>query len=350
MRGRSISLCTRHARLSMCQHALPDWLYTRQRMLMHKRAPVLANNRSPAFLYFPEPHSWGNYFGFSLSLSLSFLLLCCSCSLFFASPATMDLPWSTVLFALGEPWHLMLETLTFIPQTLMAAVGHGHLSVLTHWHAFQDAWFANVWAVLGPRIAEGGAPLVSELLSRAHGVVLDIGPGAGNWVHLYPNANARAIRKDGAGAGGSAAASSSSSSSSTTTTTTTTTPPPAVVKIYGIEPNLQHHASLRRKVKEAGLDGVYEVVGAGAEELGRLGLGIGKGTVDTVVTTQVMCSVPGPERLVTELYGYLKPGGVWIVYEHVKTKETGWVEWYQGVFLLWSCSFFFPLFFPLYRV
>jgi SAM-dependent methyltransferase len=244
----------------------------------------------------------------------------------------MDVPWSTVLFALWEPWHLMLETLTFIPQTLMAGVGHGHLSVLTHWHAFQDAWFANVWAVLGPRFAEGGAPLVSELLSRAHGVVLDIGPGAGNWVHLYPNANAKAIRKDGAGAGGSAAA-------STTTT-------PAVAKIYGIEPNLHHHASLRRKVKEAGLDGVYEVVGAGAEELGRLGLGIGKGTVDTVVTTQVMCSVPGPERLVTELYGYLKPGGVWIVYEHVKTKETGWVEWYQGVSLLLPFSSFFR-FFPL---
>jgi hypothetical protein len=44
--------------------------------------------------------------------------------------------------------------------------------------------------------------------------------------------------------------------------------------------------------------------------------------------------VPAPERLVRELYGYLKPGGVWIVYEHVKTKETGWIEWYQGMFLV----------------
>lgn len=133
------------------------------------------------------------------------------------------------------------------------------------------------------------------------------GPGAGNWVHLYPNPNAKANAKlkesAGSAPGGVTAA--------------------VVTKVYGVEPNLEHHASLRRKVKEAGLDGLYEIVGAGAEELGGLGLEIGKGTVDTVVTKQVLCSVPAPERLVRELYGYLKPGGVWIVYEHVKTKETG---------------------------
>lgn len=151
--------------------------------------------------------------------------------------------------------------------------------------------------MLGAQFAEGSAPVVKELLSGARGVVLDIGPGAGNWVHLYVNPT-----KGGGG----------------------------VTKIYGVEPNLDQHASLRRKVREAGLEGVYEIVGAGAEELRGLGLGIGNGSVDTVVTKQVLCSVPGPERLVRELYEYLKPGGVWIMYEHVKTKERGWVDWYQG--------------------
>ena len=117
----------------------------------------------------------------------------------------------------------------------------------------------------------------------------------------------------------------------------------AVTKIYGVEPNVEWHASLRRKVQEAGLEGVYEVVGAGAEELGTLGLGIDKGSVDTVVTKQVLCSVPKPERLVRELYGYLRPGGVWIMYEHVKTEEKGWVEWYQGVCCVFRSPFSFDV-------
>jgi SAM-dependent methyltransferase len=209
----------------------------------------------------------------------------------------MDITWSALLETLWEPWYLMLVTLTFIPQTLLKIFRQGQFATLASWHAFRDAWFANTWAALGPQFAEGRALVVKELLSRAHGVVLDIGPGAGNWVHLYSNP---------AKGGG------------------------RMTKVFGVEPNLEQHASLRRKVREAGLEGVYEIVGVGAEELGGLGLGIGKGSVDTVVTKQVMCSVPGPERLVKELYGYLKPGGVWIMYEHVKTKEGGWVGWYQG--------------------
>jgi hypothetical protein len=225
----------------------------------------------------------------------------------------MEVTWSLLLATLWEPWYLMLVTLTFVPATLLSMVRTGHFAALASWRAFQDAWFADVWAVLGPQFAEGSAPVVKALLSRASGVVLDIGPGAGNWVHLYPNASLDGKKRGGAGPGGGPSGAG------------------AVTKIYGVEPNLEQHASLRRKVKEAGLEGVYEIVGAGAEKLGGLGLGIGKGTVDTVVTKQVLCSVPGPESLVRELYGYLKPGGIWIMYEHVKTKEKGWVEWYQGM-------------------
>jgi hypothetical protein len=94
-----------------------------------------------------------------------------------------------------------------------------------------------------------------------------------------------------------------------------------VTKIFGVEPNLEQHASLRRKVMEAELEGVYEIVG-GAR---RVRAGDWEGSVGTVVTMQVLCSVLGPETLVRELYGYLKPGRGRIMYEHVKTKEGGWV-------------------------
>jgi hypothetical protein len=98
--------------------------------------------------------------------------------------------------------------------------------------------------------------------------VLDVGPGAGNWAHLYPNPNLKAEKRARAGADAGRGGAG------------------AVTKIYGVEPNLEHHASLRRKVREAGLEGVYEIVGAGAEELGELRLGIGKESVDTLVTKQ----------------------------------------------------------------
>jgi hypothetical protein len=80
----------------------------------------------------------------------------------------------------------MLITLTFIPQTLLKIFHQGQFAIPASWHAFQDAWFANTWAVLGPQFAEGSG-LVVELLGRAQGVVLDIGPGAGNLVYLYPD-------------------------------------------------------------------------------------------------------------------------------------------------------------------
>jgi SAM-dependent methyltransferase len=48
-----------------------------------------------------------------------------------------------------------------------------------------------------------------------------------------------------------------------------------------------------------------------------------RGSVDTIVTVQCLCSIPGPERVIRDLYPLLKPGGRWIVYEHVRTKFQG---------------------------
>jgi hypothetical protein len=45
-----------------------------------------------------------------------------------------------------------------------------------------------------------------------------------------------------------------------------------------------------------------------------------------------LCSIPEPRRNMAQLYGYLKPGGRWYVYEHVKCfREQGWgMRLYQG--------------------
>lgn len=207
-----------------------------------------------------------------------------------------------IRITLLDPLQFMLLSISFIPRTIFRILSTREISALTSWSAFQSTWFATFWSYYGPKMAETATPVVSPLLSLARGIVLDIGPGAGSWIHLYD--------------------------------------PSTVTKIYGIEPNKGHHDALRQKIKSAGLEGTYEIIGAGAEDLRGLNLGIDEGTVDTVVTLAVLCSVPQPDRLIRDLYGYLKPGGKWIMYEHVRTHQTGFVSWYQAALdLVWGYIF-----------
>ncbi|CAC9887356.1 unnamed protein product [Aureobasidium pullulans] len=108
---------------------------------------------------------------------------------------------------------------------------------------------------------------------------------------------------------------------------------------YGVEPNPEHHAALKRRVEAAGLKGIYEILPVGAQDLGTVGLE--KESIDTIVTLQTLCSCPGPQDIIKSLYPYLKKGGMWVVYEHVKTKYQGdFVGYWQPlVNLVWPTFF-----------
>ena len=58
-------------------------------------------------------------------------------------------------------------------------------------------------------------------------------------------------------------------------------------------------------------------------------------SVDCVVTVMCLCSIPEPRRNMAQLYGYLKPGGRWYVYEHVKCfrAQGRGMQLYQGPLL-----------------
>jgi hypothetical protein len=58
-----------------------------------------------------------------------------------------------------------------------------------------------------------------------------------------------------------------------------------VTKIYGVEPNKDHHEGLRKKIKEAGLSDVYVIVPVGVEELGEKWVKMGE--VDSIVTVSL---------------------------------------------------------------
>lgn len=126
---------------------------------------------------------------------------------------------------------------------------------------------------------------VPALVSQAYGIVLELGPGTGTQLPRYD------LNK--------------------------------VSKIYGIEPNFEFHDTLRSKIKKAKLDDIYTIVPVGAEDIEQFRkYGISSKSVDTILSVQVLCSVPDPQSTLRHLYTYLKPGGQMLVYEHVKSKDS----------------------------
>ena len=125
---------------------------------------------------------------------------------------------------------------------------------------------------------------VPKLIAKAHGTVLELGPGSGNQLPHYD------ISK--------------------------------IDRIYGVEPNVDLHDALRSKVKEHGLSDIYTIVPCVIEDFAKLKeYGLEPETVNTVTSMQVLCSVPKPEALAKDLYRLLKPGGQMIVFEHVKSED-----------------------------
>lgn len=144
---------------------------------------------------------------------------------------------------------------------------------------------------------------VPALVSSAHGTVIEIGPGSGSHLPHFT-----ALVASG-----------------------------TITKIYGVEPTLALHPALRQAVKKAKLDDVYEIVPCGTEEgetLSRYGLT--EGTVDCVISIQVLCSVPRPREVVKELYGLLKPGGEMVIWEHVASTDVI-SRLVQRVYLSYCC-------------
>jgi len=125
---------------------------------------------------------------------------------------------------------------------------------------------------------------VPALVSEAFGIVLEIGPGIGSQLPRYDTSK--------------------------------------ITKVYGVEPNIDLHKSLREKVKASGLTDVYEIVPCGVEDVVELKKhGIALESIDTVLSIQVLCSVPDLDEMLRRLYALMKPGAQFVVYEHVKSKD-----------------------------
>ncbi|KAH7123452.1 S-adenosyl-L-methionine-dependent methyltransferase [Dactylonectria estremocensis] len=227
-----------------------------------------------------------------------------------------------MLFRLLRPWMLMGVSGWYFFTTILKLLTSGDLRTLTSWPAFHETWFASFWAHIAPGVKANAEPRVLALLEGrvrdgriyeevveqpVQGIVLEIGAGSGMWVDVFATIAERAKRSGSSG--------------------------PSLSKIYGVEPNSQSAAALQQRVTEAGLKGTYEVVPVGIEHLNNptaWGTRIEPGTVDCIVTVQCLCSIPDPEKNIRLLHNYLKKGGRWYVYEHVRAEHGVIVPYFQA--------------------
>ncbi|OAP60727.1 hypothetical protein AYL99_05729 [Fonsecaea erecta] len=180
-------------------------------------------------------------------------------------------------------------SLSYFALTLLS----NPLLPLTDFASFKEKTFARMWLKYGPMFAEDVPRDIGPLLAQCRGRILDVGPGSGEQVKRF-------------------------------------THPENITAIYGVEPGVSLHAQLRAKAAQAGLGAKYHVLAATADldallpQLIRAGLVAPGKTApadlqlfDEIVCLRVLCGVPDQAATVADLYGLLKPGGRFVVCEHV---------------------------------
>jgi len=136
--------------------------------------------------------------------------------------------------------------------------------------------FGRSYARAGPRMdARGAAAHRRRLVAAAHGSVVEIGAGYGATFPFYP---------------------------------------PAVSEVLALEPDptlrgLALTAAADAPVPVTVLDGVAESLPAA------------DASVDVVVSSLVLCSVTEPAAVLAEAVRVLKPGGLLLFYEHVRSNH-----------------------------
>jgi len=155
------------------------------------------------------------------------------------------------------------------------------------------------------------AGYVESVISQAHGIVLELGPGNGDQTfHFKAN---------------------------------------KIERIYGAEPNEHFHPSLIAKAKESGMDGKYIPIKAGAQpdsllpalkDVGLLPRNMAdlpeEGIFDSIVMIKSMCSVPQFQLLeaIEVMRALLKPNGQLLFFEHLRNDESFFSQCYGGLLSL----------------
>jgi ubiquinone/menaquinone biosynthesis C-methylase UbiE len=102
-----------------------------------------------------------------------------------------------------------------------------------------------------------------------------------------------------------------------------------VTSVFGLEPSPE----LLRMAGGRALDAAVPVtlLESSAETVP-----LDSGSVDTVVTTWTLCTIPNAPRALAEMRRVLKPGGALLFVEHGRAPEPGVARWQDRLDPLWS--------------
>lgn len=103
----------------------------------------------------------------------------------------------------------------------------------------------------------------------------------------------------------------------------------AVASVIGLEPSPQLLSRARPRASAATVP--VTLLDASAEAIPLDG-----SSIDTVVTTWTLCTIPNASRALAEMRRVLKPGGALLFVEHGRAPEPGVARWQDRLDPLWS--------------
>ncbi|MBI1960155.1 MAG: class I SAM-dependent methyltransferase [Candidatus Rokubacteria bacterium] len=129
-----------------------------------------------------------------------------------------------------------------------------------------------------------------KLVPRATGAVLEVGVGSGLNLALYA---------------------------------------PTVERVYGLDPSPELQRMARCRAERAGVPARFLIASAEAVPLPDR-------SVDTVVSTWTLCSIPDPARALAEIKRVLRPGGRFIFIEHGRSPDAPVLAWQARLNPIWQ--------------
>jgi ubiquinone/menaquinone biosynthesis C-methylase UbiE len=105
---------------------------------------------------------------------------------------------------------------------------------------------------------------------------------------------------------------------------------PEVRHVYGVDPSLELQRIALRRVADSRIP--VEFLSQSAEQP----LPLSSASVDTVVVTWTLCSVPNAAQALLEMRRVLKPGGRLIFLEHGRTPDASVAAWQDRLTPVWK--------------
>jgi ubiquinone/menaquinone biosynthesis C-methylase UbiE len=104
---------------------------------------------------------------------------------------------------------------------------------------------------------------------------------------------------------------------------------PQVRHVYGVDPSIELRRMARKRVSATNIQ--VDLLAQSAENP----LPIASASIDTIVVTWTLCSIPNPSKALLEMKRVLKPNGRLIFLEHGRAPDASVVAWQDRLTPLW---------------